>query len=77
MFNVLPSHRLVRVVKSTLKPGDTVRVGERGTAKVRAILMSMNGALLEEQIGGFKNWNLDELRLVKPGLSKRCFPFGP
>jgi hypothetical protein len=49
-----------------LKPGDTVRlVGEHGTAKVRAILTSMHGALLEKEIGGFRNWNLDELRLVK------------
>ena len=49
-----------------LKPGDTVRVvGERGTAKVRSILMGMHGALLEKQIGGFRRWNLDELRLVK------------
>jgi hypothetical protein len=49
-----------------LKPGDTVRVvGERGTAKIRAILTSMRGALLETQIEGFRRWNLDELRLVK------------
>ncbi len=54
-----------------LKPGDTVRViGERGNAKVRAILTSMHGALLEKQIGGFRRWNLDELRLVKKGRSK-------
>jgi hypothetical protein len=53
-------------MKLKLNPGDTVRVkGERGTAKIRAILTSMNGALLEKQIGGFRNWNLDELRLVK------------
>jgi hypothetical protein len=53
-------------VKPKLKPGDTVRaIGERGTAKVRAIMTSMHGALLETQIGGFRNWNLDELRLVK------------
>jgi hypothetical protein len=49
-----------------LKPGDTVRVvGSRRTAKVRAILSSMHGALLEKQIDGFRRWNLDELRLVK------------
>jgi hypothetical protein len=49
-----------------LKPGDTVKVkGERGTSKVRAILADVNGALLETQIGGFRTWNLDELRLVK------------
>jgi hypothetical protein len=49
-----------------LKPGDTVRVvGARGTAKIRAILSSMHGALLETQIDGFRRWNLDELRLVK------------
>ena len=58
-------------MKVKLKPGDTVRViGERGTSKVRAILTSMHGALLEKQIGGFRNWNLDELRLVKRGGSK-------
>jgi len=40
-------------MKATLKPGDTVRVvGERGTAKIRAILTSMHGALLEKQIDG-------------------------
>ncbi len=42
-------------VKPRLKPGDTVRVvGERGTAKVRAILTSMHGALLEKQIDGLR-----------------------
>jgi hypothetical protein len=35
-------------MKRKLQPGDTVRVvGERGTAKVRAILSSMHGALFE------------------------------
>jgi hypothetical protein len=54
-----------------LHPGDTVRVvGSRGSAKIRAILTSMNGALLEKQIDGFRRWNLDELRLVKRGRSK-------
>ena len=49
-----------------LKPGDTVRVvGVRGTAKVRAILTDIHGALLETNIEGFRCWNLDELRLVK------------
>jgi hypothetical protein len=34
-----------------LKVGDTVRVvGSRGTAKIRAILTAMHGALLEKQI---------------------------
>jgi hypothetical protein len=51
-----------------LKAGDTVRVvGERGAAKIRSILTSMHGALLQKQIGGFRRWNLDELRLVKRG----------
>jgi len=55
-------------MKTKLEPGDTVRVvGSRGTAKFRAILSSMHGALLETQIGGFRHWNLDELRLVKRG----------
>jgi hypothetical protein len=55
-----------------LKPGDTVRVvGLRGTAKIRAILTSMHGALLGKQIDGFRRWNLDELRLVKRGKVKR------
>lgn len=46
--------------------GDVVRVvGERRTSKVRAILTHVNGALLETEIGGFRSWNLDELRLVK------------
>ena len=55
-----------------LKPGDTVRVvGSRGTAKVRSILSSMHGALLENQIDGFRTWNLDELRLVKGREPKR------
>jgi len=49
-----------------LKRGDTVRViGERGTSKVRSIQLDANGALLETQIGGFRKWNIDELRLVK------------
>lgn len=53
------------------KPGDTVRVvGSRGTAKVRAILTSVHGALLEKKIDHFRLWNLDELRLVKRGRSK-------
>jgi anaerobic selenocysteine-containing dehydrogenase len=59
-------------VKLKLKPGDTVRVvGERGTAKIRAILTSMHGALLEKQNDGFRTWNLDELRLVKRNELKR------
>ncbi len=54
-----------------LKPGDTVRViGSRGTAKIRAILTSMHGALLDRQIDGFRRWNLDELRLVKRSKKK-------
>jgi len=49
-----------------LQPGDTVRVvGSRGTAKIRAILADVHGALLQTQIDGFRTWNLDELRLVK------------
>jgi hypothetical protein len=54
-----------------LKPGDTVRVvGSRGTAKIRAILTDVHGALLETQIDGFRRWNLDELRLVKRQRNK-------
>jgi hypothetical protein len=54
-----------------LKPGDTVRVvGSRGTAKIRAILTDVHGALLKTQIDGHRLWNLDELRLVKRGRSK-------
>lgn len=53
-------------MKARFKPGDTVRViGERGTAKIRSLLSAINGALLETEIGGFRNWNLDELQLVK------------
>ena len=53
-------------MKLKLKPGDVVRVvGEPGTAKVRAILTAMHGALLQTQIGGFRSWNIDDLRLVK------------
>ena len=60
------------LVKAKLKPGDTVRVvGSRGTAKIRAILTSMHGALLEKQIDGFRRWNLDELRLVKRESKQR------
>lgn len=54
-----------------LKPGDIVRVpGERGTAPIRSIRTDVNGALLEKEIGGFRNWNLDELRLVKRAATK-------
>ncbi len=53
-------------MKLKLKPGDTVRVvGSRSTAKVRAILNSVHGVLLEKKIDRFRVWNLDELRLVK------------
>jgi hypothetical protein len=53
-------------MKVKLQPGDTVRVvGSRGTAKIRAILTHMHGALLEKEIGDFRLWNLDELRVVK------------
>lgn len=49
-----------------LKRGDIVKVmGERGTSKVRAVRTDVNGALLETQIGGVRNWNIDDLRLVK------------
>lgn len=52
--------------KVRYKPGDIVSVvGERGTSKVRAILKEVNGALLETKIGGFRTWNLDELRFIK------------
>ncbi len=55
----------------TFREGDIVRVpGERGTAAIRAVLHSMNGVLLEKQIGGFRRWNQDELRLVRRGRSK-------
>ena len=48
------------------RPGDTVRIpGERDTAKIRAVLMDVNGALLETAIGGRRNWNLSDLRLVE------------
>jgi ABC-type histidine transport system ATPase subunit len=58
-------------VRLKAKPGDSVRViGSRGTAKIRAILTSMHGALLEKQIDGFRRWNLNEIRLVKQGRSK-------
>ena len=54
-------------MKIHLKPGDTVRVvGERGTAKIRSILTTVgNAVLLEKAIGGFRNWNIGEIRLVK------------
>ena len=49
-----------------LKRGDIVKViGEHGTSKVRSVLNDVNGALLETQIGGFRSWNVDDLRLVK------------
>jgi len=49
-----------------LRRGDIVRVlGEPGTSKVRSIQIDVNGALLETRLGGFRNWNIDELRLVK------------
>ena len=49
-------------MKVNLKPGDTVRViGERGAAKIRAILTGVSGALLEKQIGGHRNWNLADI----------------
>jgi hypothetical protein len=55
-----------------LKSADTVRVaGSRGTAKIRAILTDVHGALLEKQIEGFRRWNLDELRLVKRNKTKQ------
>ena len=58
-------------MKLKLNPGDTVRViGSRGTAKIRAILTDVHGALLKTQIDGFRLWNLDELRLVKRGKVK-------
>jgi hypothetical protein len=58
-------------LKPKLKPDDTVRVvGSRGTAKVRAILTDMHGAMLEKKIDGFRLWNLDELRLVKRSKKK-------
>ncbi len=50
----------------SLKPGDVVRVvGSQGTAKIRSILTSVHGAMLDKKTDGFRLWNLDELRLVK------------
>jgi hypothetical protein len=58
--------------KLKLNPGDTVRViGSPGTAKIRAILTAVHGALLKTHIDGFRLWNLDELRLVKRGKAKQ------
>ena len=57
--------------RKKLNPGDTVRVvGSSGTAKIRAILTAMHGALLEKKVAGFRLWNLDELRLVKRGKNR-------
>jgi hypothetical protein len=64
--------KVLSKMKTKLKSGDTVRVvGERGTAKIRAILTSMHGALLDRQIDGFRRWNRDELRLVKRKSNQR------
>ena len=60
-----------------LKRGDIVRVlGEPGTSKVRSVLNDVNGALLETQIGGFRSWNVDELRLVKRARAGKQSPRG-
>jgi hypothetical protein len=54
-----------------LKPGDVVRVvGSNTTAKIRAILTSVHGAMFAKRVDGFRLWNLDELRLVKRGKAK-------
>jgi len=45
-----------------------------GTAKIRAILSNMHGALLEKQIDGSRTGNLDELRLLR---RKRSQPMKP
>lgn len=56
----------------TFRDGDIVRVpGERGTAEIRAVLDGMNGVLLEKQIGGYRRWNQDEIRLVRRGKPKQ------
>ena len=59
----------------TFHKGDIVRVpGERGTAAIRAVLDHMHGVLLQNQIGGFRSWNQDEIKLVrrrKPKQTKR------
>jgi hypothetical protein len=48
------------------KPGDTVRVvGERGTSTIRSIMTAVGGALLDTPIAGFRQWSLEDLRLVK------------
>jgi hypothetical protein len=62
-----------------MKPGDIVRViGERGTSEIRAMLPDVNGALLERQIGGRRNWNISDLRLVKraKAAKKKSAPRG-
>jgi hypothetical protein len=54
------------------KPGDTVRVvGERGTSIIRSIMTAVNGALLDTPIRGFRQWSLEDLRLVKPADASR------
>jgi hypothetical protein len=51
-------------LKLELKPGDTVQVvGSRRTARVRWILTSMHGALLENQIDGFRLWQTGRLKI--------------
>jgi hypothetical protein len=56
----------------TFREGDIVRVlGERGTAKIRAVLHHMHGVLLQKQIGGFRRWNQDEIKLVRRGKPRK------
>jgi hypothetical protein len=61
----------------TFREGDIVRVpGERGTAEIRAVIVSMNKVMLKEAIGGFRNWHHDEIRLVQRGKPKKTKKVG-
>ena len=52
--------------------GDIVKVkDERKTGTVRAILPDQHGVLLEEEVGGYRLWNLDEVELVQRPLNRR------
>jgi hypothetical protein len=58
-----------------LKPGDTVRViGSRGTAKIRAILTDVHGALLETQIDRFRRCGSLLIRLGPRITPEKCSP---
>ena len=48
------------------QPGDVIKIkGEGKTGTVRSVVTDVHGVLLEQSVGGYRLWNLNEVRFLK------------